>query len=45
MPSDTAYGKGVGFVPSAVDSACSHLGKVSQEVQMAKGAAVMINAK
>ena len=31
--------KGVGFVPSAVDSASSHLGKVSREIQKAKEAA------
>ena len=44
-PSDIACGRGVGFVPSAVDSACSHLGKVSREVQKAKEAAGMTNAK
>ena len=36
--SDIACGKGVGFVPSAVDSASSHLGRVSREVMKAKQA-------
>ena len=43
-PSDIACGKGVGFIPSAVDSACSHLGKVSREVQKTKEATGMTNA-
>ena len=33
--------KGVGFVLSAVDSASSHLGKVSREIQKAKEAVGM----
>ncbi len=35
-PTDIASGKGVGFVPSAVDVASSHLGKVAREVKKAK---------
>ena len=31
-PSDIACGKGLGFIPSAVDGASSHTGKVSQEM-------------
>lgn len=40
-PSDIACGRGVGFVPSAVDGASSHSGKVSREVKKAKEAAGM----
>ena len=40
-PSDIACGKGVGFVPSAVDVPSSHLGKVTREVKKAKEMAGM----
>lgn len=33
---DISCGKGLGFIPSAVDSACSHSGKVSYEVNKTK---------
>ena len=32
-PSEIACGKGIGFIPSAVDQASSHTGKVSQEIK------------
>lgn len=35
-PTDVACGKGIGFIPSAVDSASSHMGKVSQEIRKTK---------
>ena len=35
-PSDIACGKGMGFIPSAVDGASSHTGKVSQEIRKTK---------
>lgn len=35
-PTDIAPGKGLGFIPSAVDSASSHTGKVSQEIKKTK---------
>ena len=35
-PSDIACGKGLGFIPSAVDGASSHTGKVSQEIRKTK---------
>ena len=40
-PSDIACGKGVRFLSSAVDSACSHLGQVCREVLKVKEAAGM----
>ena len=36
-PTDIAHGKGLGFIPSAVDGACSHSGKVSYENQTKEG--------
>ena len=36
QPNDVANGKGIPFVPSAVDAACSHLGKVSREIRRVK---------
>ena len=33
MPSEMACGKGIGFVPSVVDQASSHTGKISQEIK------------
>ena len=44
-PSDIACGKGVGLVPSAVDSASSHLGRVSREVMKAKQALGITDTK
>ena len=35
-PSEIACGKGLGFIPSAVDGASSHTGKVSQEIRKTK---------
>ena len=35
-PSDIVCGKGIGFIPSAVDSASCHTGKVSQEIKKTK---------
>ena len=35
-PFDIACGKGLGFIPSAVDSASSHTGKVFQEIKRTK---------
>ena len=35
-PSEIACGKGIGFIPSAVDQASSHTGKVSQEIRRTK---------
>ena len=35
-PTDVTHGKGIGFIPSAVDTASSHLGKVAREVVKAK---------
>ena len=35
-PSDVCCGKGLGFIPSAVDCASCHIGKVSQEVRKTK---------
>ena len=35
-PSEIACGKGIGFIPSAVDQASSHTGKVSQEIKRTK---------
>ena len=35
-PSDIAKGKGIPFVPSAVDQASAHIGRISHEVQKAK---------
>ena len=32
-PSEIAYGKGIGFIPSAVDQASSYTRKVSQEIK------------
>ena len=43
--SDIACGKGVGFVPTAVDSASSHLGRVSREVMKAKQALSITDRK
>ena len=33
-PLDVTCGKGLGFIPSAVDAACSHPGKVGYEVKL-----------
>ena len=44
-PSDIACGKRVGFVPSAVNSASSHLGRVSREVMKTKQALGITNTK
>ena len=35
-PTDISRGKGVGFIPSAVDAASSHLGRVAREVAKSK---------
>ena len=35
-PSDIAKGKGIPFVPSAIDQASAHIGRISREVQRAK---------
>ena len=35
-PSDIASGKGLGFIPSAVDGASNHTGKVSLEIRKTK---------
>ena len=35
-PSDIACGKGIGFIPSAIDGASSHTGKVSHEIRKTK---------
>ena len=35
-PFEIACGKGIGFIPSAVDQASSHTGKVSQEIKRTK---------
>ena len=35
-PSEISCGKGLGFIPSAVDGASSHKGKVSQEIRKTK---------
>ena len=35
---DVPRGKGIGFIPSAVDSASSHLGRIAREVSKTKGA-------
>lgn len=32
-PSEIACGQGIGFIPSAIDQASSHTGKVSQEIR------------
>ena len=37
-PTDISQGKGIGFIPSAVDTASSHLGRVAREVSKTKGA-------
>ena len=37
-PSDIAKGKGIPFVPSAIDQASAHIGRISREVQRAKKA-------
>ena len=36
-PSEVASGKGMGFIPSAVDSASSHLGRILREINKGKG--------
>ena len=35
-PSDIAKGKGIPFVPSAIDQASAHIGRISREVQRAR---------
>ena len=35
-PSEVASGKGIGFLPSAVDDASCHMGKISQQIQKRK---------
>ena len=37
-PSDIAKGKGIPFVPSAIDQASAHIGRISREVQRARKA-------
>ena len=37
-PSDVAKGTGIPFVPSAIDQASAHIGRISCEVQTAKKA-------
>ena len=35
-PSDIAHGKGVGFIPSAVDKTSTHTGKISEQIRKTK---------
>ena len=44
-PSDISCGKGLGFIPSAVDGASSHSGKVSQEVRKTKQKSGLLDRK
>ena len=37
-PTDISQGSGIGFIPSAVDTASSHLGRVAREVAKTKRA-------
>lgn len=37
-PTDISQGKGIGFVPSAIDTASAHLGRVAREVSKIKHA-------
>ena len=42
---DISRGKGIGFIPSAVDSASSHLGRIAREVSKTKSAIGINNAE
>ena len=44
-PSDISCGKGLGFIPSAVDGTSSHSGKVSQEVRKTKQKSGLLDRK
>ena len=37
-PTDISQGSGIGFIPSAVDTASSHLGRIAREVAKTKRA-------
>ena len=45
LPTDVSKGKGLKFVPSAVDSASAHLGKVSHIVTNARKQSPMYSSK
>ena len=42
---DVSCGKGIGFIPSAVDSASSHLGRIAREVSKTKSASGINNSE
>ena len=41
-PTDLASGKGIGFIPSAIDAASCHLGKIARQVKKAKKTALQV---